>query len=143
MSNPSDTSTTPVQPLAAGEPAVAAPESWVEALATLLAVRIALFRYESRAAAGHWVGIALRLGLAALAVLLAWLLLLAGGVAALAVATGWAWHWLALGTGAAHLLLAWILLKSAKTSHPTAFPLTRSEFEKDRVWLNTLTKPGK
>jgi hypothetical protein len=143
MNTPSDTTTAPAQPSLSGQDGAAAAGSWVDALATLVGSRIALFRHESGALARHWARIAARLVLAALAALMVWLLLLAGGVAALAAATGWAWYWLALAAAALHLLAAWFLLKSARQASPPAFPLTRNEFEKDRAWLTALTKPRK
>ena len=145
MSTPSGTDSTSIRPLSTGEqPSSAEPDgSWLDALYSLLAARAALFQYESKAAARQWVRIAALLTVAAAAAAIAWLLLVAGGVAALSASTGWPWYWLAIAAAVLHLLAATICLGFAKTAKPPTFPLTQSEFQKDRAWLKSLTTPRK
>jgi len=119
------------------------PAGWSEALGTLLSCRIALIQLESKAAAQQAGKLVALAAFIALATLFAWALLLAGGIAALAAATGWPWHWLALVAGAAHGLAAGIGLYLAKSAARPAFPITRAEFLKDREWLDTLKTPRK
>ena len=145
MSTPSGTDSAPIRQLApGGESSSAEPDgSWQEALYSLLAARAALFQYESKAAARQWVRIAALLAIAGVAALVAWLLLVAGGVAALSVSTGWPWYWLAMAAAVLHLLAATICLGYAKAAKPPTFPLTQSEFLKDRAWLKSLSTPRK
>jgi len=117
--------------------------SWSAALATLVAARIELLRLESREAASRWAKTAALLAIAAVAALVAWLAIVAGTVAALAAATGCAWHWLALGAALLHLIGAGCCLLAARSSKPPAFPLTRNEFTKDREWFKSLATPRK
>lgn len=145
MSTPSGTDSASIRPLSTGEGS-ASPEqdgSWLDALYALLAARAALFQYESKAAARQCLRTATLLGVAAGAAAVAWLLLLAGGVAALSVATGWPWYWLAIAAAVLHLLAAAVCLGCAKAAKPPLFPLTQSEFDKDRAWLKSLTTPRK
>lgn len=144
MSTPSGTdSPASRQPSADGGRSSAVPGSWLDALASLVADRAALFRYESKAAASQWARTAVLLVIAALAATVAWLLLVAGAVAALATATGWAWPWVAFGAAALHLVVAGVCLVRAKSAKSPAFPLSRNEFLKDQAWLKSLTTPRK
>jgi uncharacterized membrane protein YqjE len=117
------------------------PNNWREALMTLISSRVALIRLEARQSAKSGASRAIRMAAAAFCLLVAWLLLLAGGIAAVSAGSGWAWHWVALATAVLHLLAAWILIISGKTA-PPAFPATRAEFQKDREWIeNFQNKP--
>lgn len=118
------------------------PNNWREALMALIASRIALIQLEARQSAKIGASRAIRMATAAFCLLFAWMLLLAGGIAALSVAADWPWHWVALITAALHLLLAWILVNSSKAA-PPAFPATRAEFQKDREWIENFQKKPK
>ncbi len=119
------------------------PETWSEALGSLIHARIALLQLELRGAARQVGKCGLLLATAALAMLFAWALALAGGITALAVATTWPWHWIALAAAGLHVLVAALCLQVAKTTPPPALPVTRAEFQKDCEWLNTLKTPRK
>ena len=122
--------------------AQSSPANWREALMALIASRIALIELESKDAVRHGARSAVMLVAAVICVVFAWALLLAGGVSLIAVAADWPWYWVALGLAALHLLVAFILVKLAKPAAITAFPVTRSEFNKDRQWIENfhLTK---
>lgn len=109
----------------------------LSALSEFASARIALARLEARDAARH----SARKGMLAAGVLVAagfaWALLLAGGLG-LAAAKGMPWHWLAIGTGLLHLLAGLVLGILLALPAPPAFPLTRTELEKDRAWLDQL-----
>ena len=80
------------------------------------------------------IGLAAALWLAAMA----WALLVAGGVAAVAWLGGWRWPWVALAAGLLHAVVAALLLRSLRAARPAAFPFTREEFKKDFEWIKTL-----
>ena len=70
--------------------------------------------------------------------LFAWALLIAGGIACLARIAGWPWPLIAIACAILHLAGAFALAKVARSKIPTAFPVTRAEFLKDREWIETL-----
>ena len=117
--------------------------TWNEALSGLLSTRISLIQLELRSAARQAGKHVLLFAVAACAMIFAWALGLAGGIAALAAATSWPWHWIALVAAFLHALVAVICLWLAKATPPPALPVTRAEFQKDCEWLNTLKTPRK
>lgn len=119
------------------------PASMLTAVLDLISSRLALMRLESKEVLSQWVKSALLFVIAAFLAVCAWALILAGLVSWIATAAGWSWHWVALGMGAGHLILAWVLTQLAKPAQNTPFPLTRSEFKKDRQWIENLQKPRK
>ena len=127
----------PHRTAAAAEPS--GPMGFLDAIAALIATRIALIQLEARATARKTAIRVLCVILAALCLLFAWLLLVAGLIGALVIATGWPWHWLAIAAALMHLVAALALLVHRQPSEPP-FPLTRAEFEKDRQWLENLKK---
>ena len=118
------------------------PANWREALMALIASRIALIELESKDAVRQGARSAIMIVAAVICAVFAWALLLAGGVSLIAVIADWPWYLVALGVAALHLLVAFVLVKSAKPNAITAFPVTRSEFNKDRQWIENfhLTK---
>ena len=119
------------------------PANWKEALLGLVSSRIALIQLESKHAASHAARRAAAAVAAILCVFFTWTLLLAGGTAVIASATGWPWGWVAIGAAGLHLLAAMIFAKSAKSHGEPSFPVTRSEFQKDREWIENLQKTRK
>ena len=101
----------------------------------LIASRIALIELESKDAVRQGARSAIMLVAAVICVVFGWALLLAGGVSLIAALADWPWYWVALGVAALHLLLGFMLVKMAKPNASTAFPVTRSEFNKDRQWI--------
>ena len=113
---------------------------WVEAVACLISSRIALIQLEARLSARRAAMRAAKIVAAALCVLFTWILLVAGGIGAVAAATQWPWHWLAIAAALLHLVAALACIHRGKPQEGAPFPLTRAEFEKDRQWLETLKK---
>ncbi|MEI8038107.1 MAG: phage holin family protein [Verrucomicrobiota bacterium] len=122
---------------------MSAPANWSDALLTLVAARLALIELELKqaTAAGARRASSLIAGLACLG--LAWALLLAGGIALIAQASGWPWAWVAVAGAALHLLAALGFARAARTPAAPAFPVTRAEFHKDREWIETLQQTPK
>lgn len=101
----------------------------------LIASRIALIELESKDAVRQGARSAIMIVAAVFCAVFAWALLLAGGVSLIAVAADWPWYLVALGVAALHLLVAFVLVNRARPAALTAFPVTRSEFNKDRQWI--------
>jgi len=129
-------------PDAPTEPRSAA-TGWSEALGVLLRSRLALIQLEASSAARQAGQLAARIAAAAIALVAAWALLVAGCIGALAAATSWPWYWLALAAAGAHALAAGLCLLLVKAVTTPAFPVTYAEFLKDREWLATLKTPRK
>jgi uncharacterized membrane protein YqjE len=117
----------------------ASPVGWLDAIAALVASRVALIQLEAGESARRAAIRAIRFIVAAVCLLFAWLLIVVGLIGLLASAANWPWHWLAITAALLHLVAALALLSRKKPSEP-AFPLTRAEFEKDRQWLENLKK---
>ncbi len=124
-----------------GGPSV--PPNWRTALLDLVGSRIALIQLEFRQAAGSGVKRGILFATAAILLLLAWIILVAGGIGAVSVSAGWPWYWVALSAGGIHLLLALILILVARKPGPATFETTRAEFKKDREWLANFQSPNK
>jgi len=119
------------------------PPTWYEAVAALVASRLALIQLECKSAVK---GNARRVGLLLAmvgCVFFAWLLLIAGGIQLVATALQWPWSWVAIALAVIHLILAFVLVQLAKISGTPTFPHTRAEFQKDREWIEQLKKTKK
>ncbi len=111
------------------------PSNWREALMALIASRYALVMIEGKEAAkegGRRAGLIAAAGGCAL---LAWGLLLAGGISLIANQTGWHWNLVAIGAAVSHLVVGIALVLAARPSPGEPFSLTRAEFQKDRQWI--------
>lgn len=117
------------------------PTGWLDAIYLLLASRIGLIQIELREAVRDQSRSLLLLILAVACLGFAWALLLIGGIAVLAALTMISWPILALSAAAVHLMVALLLVFASKGPKPTPFPITRSEFQKDREWIASLQSP--
>jgi uncharacterized membrane protein YqjE len=121
-------------------PEMKLPESGQEALLNLVMARLGLIKIEAAEAGAH---AGKRLAAAVLAGVLGlflWALILAGGIGLLAHYAGWHWFWITLAVAGLHAGVIFLLLTVVRKTPPTAFPITRAEFEKDREWIETLKK---
>jgi len=112
--------------------------SWADSIFDLIGSRIALFQLEAKQAATRNAGRLVMLASAAFACVVTWLLLMAGIAGMVNAFTGLAWYWTCLILAAIHLLAVAALLRAARAPGPPAFEHTRSEFQKDREWLQKL-----
>lgn len=113
-------------------------------LHTLVTARASLICREFKSALRDRTRAITSLIVAVMLAFFSWALLLAGSIAALSIATGWPWHLVTLCLAALHLMTAIMLLKAATNSAKSdPFPLTRSEFQKDCEWLQSLQKDPK
>jgi uncharacterized membrane protein YqjE len=140
MSHPPDNDPPPAP---AGPGAVPPLPTAVTSILDLIASRVAIILLESKETAGQWTRRLLLFVIAGLCALFAWALLVAGLVTWISEAAGWPWHWVALGAAVCHGIAAWISTLFAKPSASETFPITRSEFKKDRQWIESFQKPRK
>ncbi len=110
----------------------------------LIESRVDLIRLESKDVISDGVRRAIYVAVACGALLSAWALLLAGGISLIAETAGWHWNLVALGAALLHLVLGVIMVRCAATPPgAAAFPVTRSEFKKDREWIENFHNPRK
>lgn len=120
-----------------------APSNWLDALLVLMASRVTLMNLESKDAARNAGRRAVLLFCLASCLFFTWALVLAGGIAAIAELTGYAWYWIAMIIALVHLIAASMLGSAARKPGAPAFPVTRAEFEKDRIWIKKLQQTQK
>ncbi|MCU0796415.1 MAG: phage holin family protein [Akkermansiaceae bacterium] len=111
---------------------------WKAALAEFAGARLELVRLEARDAGRFAAKRLVLLLIAALSGTMAWLLLMAGLLGWTTAMTGWPWWACSLLLGTVHLPPALIALALLRRPAPPAFPVTRSELQKDREWLLSL-----
>ena len=119
------------------------PATWLEAISGLVQSRLRLIQLELSELAQQRIKSLVSFAVAAICLFFTWALILAGGIAAIAAATCLPWYWVALIAAGLHLLVALVLFKLPKGSSRPPFPVTRSEFEKDREWIASLQKTPK
>ena len=112
--------------------------SWANSLFDLVNSRIAIFQIEAKQAAARKAGRLMMLAGAAFAAVFAWLLLMAAISGVVHAFTSFAWYWTCLVIAGIHLLVMAALLRAARAQGPPSFEHTRSEFNKDREWLQNL-----
>jgi len=139
LMNPEPDTDSPSQPQRSDQES--GPESfnhrstWKEAALALVTARISIIRMESKDAAENLIRRLLLWAAVGICAFFTWALILSGGIALIAENSVYPWYHIALVFAAAHLLIALILAIVAKKSGPPAFPVTRSEFQKDREWI--------
>ena len=110
---------------------------------SLIATRLNLIELEAKDAANEAAKRGSALAAAVGCSFFAWALLLAGGISMIAKSANLPWDQVAIGVAALHLLGGIILARRAKPSAATAFPATRTEFKKDREWIENFQKTKK
>lgn len=125
---------------------VAAPPAtgtdWQSALAEFVSSRVELIRLESKDAARMAAEKFRYTVLVIVSSVLAWLCVLAGLIGLLHHLTQWSWWCCALIFGAAHAVIALCFAALLRRPSPPAFPLTCEEFQKDRLWIQSLKTPN-
>lgn len=116
--------------------------SWQSALAEFVGTRIELIRLESQEAAKvAKKRTSLTITLAIIAST-AWLSFIVGIIGLVDhYYSSITWWMAALAAAGIHALIAIILLSKLKQPTPPLFTVTRSEFQKDRLWMQHLKTP--
>lgn len=122
-------------------PETSQPSEWKAALADFAASRVALIRLESREAAQVAARKTSQAICATSLAVIAWSCLIAGAIGALHHFTQISWWLAALAFGVLHALAALIFLNKLKQKSAPLFPVTKAEFEKDRLWMQSLKTP--
>lgn len=137
--NPEPVTDIPSQPplsdWESGPQSIDHPATWKEAAMALISARISIIRMESKDAAENLARRLLLWMIMGICAFFAWALILAGSIALIAENSVYPWYDIAIVFAASHLVIALILAILAKKSAPPAFPVTRSEFQKDREWI--------
>ena len=109
--------------------------NWVEAIFGLVESRASIISIESKDALNSALAKLIPLAVCLFCVFAAWVLALAAAIGCLAATTDWSWYQITFALAGLHLVIALLALLIAKKSKPAPFPVTRSEFKKDREWL--------
>ena len=109
--------------------------NWVEAIFGLAESRAAIMSLEAKDALNSGVAKFIPLAVCLFCVFTAWALTVAAAIGNLAACTALKWFQVAFAMAGLHLVIAAVAWLIAKRRRPTPFPVTRSEFEKDREWL--------
>lgn len=122
-------------------PAQDAPSDWQSAVAELIAARVELIRYESQDVARTLAQKTRITVLLVLCAALGWQLLIAAVIGLVSHFTSFPWWGTALALGFAHLIGALIAVARLRQPSPPAFPLTKEEFSRDRLWMQSFKTP--
>lgn len=122
-------------------PETAHPTEWQAALADFAASRIALIRLESREASQVAVRKTRQAVLASGFALIAWTCLTAGAIGCLHHFTHCPWWVAALAFALFYGIAALVCLNKLKEKSAPLYPVTKAEFEKDRLWMQSLKTP--
>ncbi len=115
------------------------PVNWKEAIPSLIASRIGIFRIEAQDAIEVLTKKLILLSVTVFCVIATWGLLTAGLVGLISAYFNVAWYFAAFSIGGVYLLIALVMLVIINRSKKIeSFSITREEFEKDREWLNQL-----
>lgn len=109
--------------------------NWVEAIFGLVESRASIISIESKDALNSALAKFIPLAVCLFCVFAAWVLAVAAAIGCLAATTDWIWYQITFALAGLHLVIALLALLIAKKSKPAPFPVTRSEFKKDREWL--------
>lgn len=112
--------------------------NWVEAVLDLVESRASIISIESKDALKSASAKFIPLAVSLFCILAAWVFAIAAVIGYLAAATVWKWYQITFAIAGLHLVIALVALLLAQKSKPAPFPVTRSEFKKDREWLTYL-----
>jgi Putative Actinobacterial Holin-X, holin superfamily III len=114
------------------------PNDWQTALAALISARMELIRMESKEATRIAARKTAHAAILAVCLALAWFGLLAGLTGLIQHFCNIDWWLITLIFAALHFLVATIFLSLLKRPSPPIYPVTRTEFQKDQLWLQRI-----
>lgn len=113
----------------------AARGNWVEAIFDLVESRAAIISLEARDVLNSGLAKLIPLAVCLFCVFAAWALAVAAAIGCVAALTEWKWYQITFAMAGLHIVIGVVALLIAKKRKAASFPVTRSEFEKDREWL--------
>lgn len=111
---------------------------WPSALLSLLTARLAIVSAEGRAASAVAARKIMWLAIAGIGLLLCWVIGIAAMIGLAAELTALSWYHVGFIVALIHLLIAIFGFSQLKKKTIPSFPVTRSEFDKDRIWLTNV-----
>jgi hypothetical protein len=112
--------------------------AWQSSLAEFFHARIELIRLESRDAGAFFAVKIIATAITASAAIIAWACFLVGIIGAATHVFHAPWWICTLLLGFLHLIIAMIAAKKMCGAPRSLFPVTRGEFEKDKLWMQNL-----
>jgi membrane protein implicated in regulation of membrane protease activity len=122
-------------------PTADAASDWQSAIAELIAARVELIRYESHDVARTVAEKSRITLLLVLCAAFAWQLLLVAIIGLVSHFSTFPWWSTTLALALLHVALAWVGLARLRRPSPPAFPLTKEEFSRDRLWMQSFKTP--
>ncbi len=119
-----------------------AADDWLSAVTEFTATRLELIQIEAQELGQATARKTANAIVLVVFSIVAWLCLIAGLIGALHHFTDWPWWSGALIFALVHALIAWRFVVRLKRPSAPAFPLTRAEFKKDQLWMQSLKKPS-
>jgi uncharacterized membrane protein YqjE len=115
------------------------PQDWKEAIPSLIASRIGIFRIEAEDAIEVVAKKLILWGVTVFCLIATWGLLTAGLIGVISAYCNCPWYFAAFSLGGVYLFISLVMLLTIKRIKKVeSFPITCEEFEKDRQWLNQL-----
>ncbi len=114
------------------------PNDWPTTLSALISSRLELIRIESTEASRIVASKTAHAAILVVCLALAWLGLLAGLTGLIQHFCNIDWWVITLILAALHFLVATIFLSLLKRPTPPIYPVTRTEFQKDQLWLQRI-----
>lgn len=113
-------------------------EKWTSAIVTLASARLAIFTAESGHAAGIFGKKIAYAAVAGICMVMFWLFVLVGSVGVIATYSGMAWFHVAFIIAGIHFFILLGAILSLKGKTEPVFNITKSEFNKDKLWLSSV-----
>lgn len=108
---------------------------WLEGILGLIESRAGIISWEAKEAFGIGFTKLIPFLFGLFAAFSAWVLIVVAIIGFLIDATEWKWYQITFAMSGLHIIIAVAAFLIAKKKNSTLFPITRSEFEKDRKWL--------
>ena len=118
-------------------------EGWLSAILGLIESRVGIIILELKEAFNNGLAKLVPLLICLFCAFATWTLMVVASIGCLASATEWKWYQITFATAGLHIVIAITAFLIAKKKKPALFLVTRSEFEKDRKWLNQLKNRNK
>lgn len=116
---------------------------WLSGILDLIESRVGIITLELEEAFNNSLAKLVPLLICLFCAFATWTLMVVAFIGCLASVTEWKWYQITFATAGLHIVIAISTFLIVKKKSPALFPVTRSEFEKDRKWLNQLKNRNK